>query len=135
MVRIVWEFLVRAHRLPEFERHYSGVGGSWAQLFSKSPGFRGTVLLRNTQDPRHFLTIDSWDSVVAQLRIREQFHDEYSRLDQACEELTESERRVGVFEDSPPRDGNSEVSEEVDTHECCCNSLRLVESAMIGAAL
>lgn len=58
MVHIVWEFLVRADRLPEFERHYSGVDGPWAQLFGKSPGFRGTVLLRNTEDPRHFLTID-----------------------------------------------------------------------------
>ena len=103
MVHIVWEFLVREDRLAEFERHYSGVDGPWAQLFGKSPGFRGTVLLRNTEDPRHFLTIDSWDSVVAQVRMREQFHDEYSRLDQAYEQLTESERRVGVFEDWPSR--------------------------------
>jgi len=103
MVHIVWEFLVRADRLPEFERHYSGVDGPWPQLFGKSPGFRGTVLLRNIEDPRHFLTIDSWDSVVAQIRMREQFHDEYSRLDQSCEELIESEGRVGVFEDWPSR--------------------------------
>jgi len=94
MVHIVWEFLVRPGRLPEFKRHYSGVDGSWAQLFGKSPGFGGTVLLRNTEDPRHFLTIDSWVSVVAQVRMREQFHGESSRLDQACEELTESERRA-----------------------------------------
>jgi hypothetical protein len=98
MVHIAWEFLVRADRLPEFERHYSGVG-PWAQLFGKTRDFRGTALLRDTEDPRHFLTIDSWDSVVAQVRMREQFHDEYSRLDQACEELTESERRFGAFED------------------------------------
>ena len=103
MVHIVWEFLVRADRLPEFERHYSGVDGPWAQLFARGPGFRGTLLLRNTEDPRYFLTIDSWDSAVAQVRMREQLHDEYSRLDQACEDLTESERRVGVFEDWPSR--------------------------------
>ena len=101
MIHIAWEFLVRADRLPEFERYYSG-GGPWEQLFGKSPGFRGTVLLRNTEDPRHFLTIDSWDSVVAQVQMREQFHDEYSGLDQACEALTESERRIGVFEDWRP---------------------------------
>ena len=99
MVHVVWEFLVPAVRLPEFERSYSGVDGSWAQLFRKSPGFRGTVLLRAPEDPRHFLTIDSWDTLDAQVAMREQFQDEYSDLDQACEELTETERRVGVFED------------------------------------
>jgi len=36
--------------------------------------------------------------------MREQFQDEYSDLNQACEELTESERRVGVFEDRPSAD-------------------------------
>ena len=65
MIHIVWDFLVRADRLPEFERYYSGVDGPWAQLFRKSPGFRGTVLLHDTQEQRHFLTIDSWDTVVA----------------------------------------------------------------------
>jgi len=34
-------------------------------LFRKSPGFRGTVLLRDPEDPRHFLTIDSWDKLDA----------------------------------------------------------------------
>jgi heme-degrading monooxygenase HmoA len=99
MIHIVWEFLVRADRLPEFERYYSGVDGPWAQLFRKSPGFRGTVLLRDTQVPRRFLTIDSWDTVDAQVTMRQEFHGEYTELDKACEELTESEGRVGVFED------------------------------------
>ena len=99
----VWEFRVRAGRLPEFERFYSGAGGPWEQLFRKSPGFRGMVLLRNTKDPLHFLTIDSWDTVVAQVAMRAEFRDEYAGLDQACEELTESETHVGVFEDWPFR--------------------------------
>ena len=73
MVQIVWEFLVRADRLAEFERCYSGIDGPSVQLFRKSPGFRGTVLLRVAQEPRHFLTIDSWDTVVVQVAMREQF--------------------------------------------------------------
>ena len=101
MLHIVWEFLVRADRLSEFERYYSGVG-PWAQLLRKSPGFRGTVLLRDPEDLRHFLTIDSWDTLDAHVAMREHFQDEYSDLDRACEELTETERRVGVFEGTLP---------------------------------
>ena len=103
MVHIVWEFRVRAGRLREFERYYSSAGGPWEELFRRSPGFRGTVLLRNTKDPLHFLTIDSWDTVVAQVAMREEFQDEYADLDQACEELTDSETHIGVFEDWPFR--------------------------------
>ena len=97
MLHTVWEFRVRAGRLSEFEQCYSTIG-PWVQLFRKSPGFRGTALLRDLEDPRHFLTIDSWDTLDAQVVMREQFQDEYSDLDHACEELTETERRVGVFE-------------------------------------
>ena len=98
MIHTLWEFQVRADRLPEFERVHSGAG-PWAQLFAKNPGFRGTALLRDPDDPRHFLTIDSWDSLEAQAAIQEQFRQEYADLDRACEDLTETERHVGVFVD------------------------------------
>ena len=97
MVHFIWEFRVRPDRLPEFERCYTGVDGLWAQLFRKSPGFQGTVLFRDTENPRHFLTIDSWHTVAAQGAMREQFQREYAELELACEALTESETRVGVF--------------------------------------
>lgn len=99
MVHIVWEFLVRADLLPEFEQSYSGAGGPWIELFGKSPGFHGTLLLRDTADPRHFLTIDSWESIVSQAAMREKFQDEYSTLDQSCAQLTESEKKIGIFEE------------------------------------
>jgi heme-degrading monooxygenase HmoA len=98
MVRFVWEFWVRPDRVSEFERLYSS-GGPWAELFRKSPGFRGTTLLRDTDDARRFLTIDCWDSIAAQSAMRQQFDLEYHELDRACEELTDTERRVGVFEE------------------------------------
>jgi hypothetical protein len=66
---------------------------------AKARDFVERSYFANMEDPRHFLTIDSWDSVVALVRMREQFHDEYGDLDQTCEELTETERRVGVSED------------------------------------
>jgi heme-degrading monooxygenase HmoA len=98
MIQVVWEFVVHPDRVLEFERYYSSVG-LWVQLFCKSPGFRGTVLLRDTEDARRFLTIDCWDTVAAQSAMREHFAEEYCELDRACEELTESEKRVGIFEE------------------------------------
>lgn len=98
MACFVWEFIVRADTIKEFERVYSN-GGPWGALFAKSPGFRGTSLLRDTQNPRRFLTIDRWESAAAHSTMREQFAREYEDLDRACEKLTESERRIGIFEE------------------------------------
>lgn len=69
MVYFVWEFLARAERIAEFERIYAS-SGSWAKLFAKSPGFHGTSLLHDSQNPRRFLTIDRWDNIDAQSAMR-----------------------------------------------------------------
>ena len=98
MVRYVWEFVARADRVNEFEKHYASAG-AWAELFRKSAGFRGTVLLRDAENSRRFLTIDSWDNAAAFAAMRERFGKEYGELDRLCEGLTESERRIGEFEE------------------------------------
>ena len=46
MIQLVWEFIVRPDDIREFETHYSS-GGTWAELFRKSAGYRGTVLWRD----------------------------------------------------------------------------------------
>jgi len=98
MVHFVWEFIARTGSEGEFERLYSG-NGAWAKLFAKAPGFLGTSLLRDTTNALRFLTIDRWESVDAQSAMRERFADEYDEMDRACERLTESERRIGIFEE------------------------------------
>jgi heme-degrading monooxygenase HmoA len=98
MVRVVWEFFVRADRVTDFEKYYAS-SGRWADLFRKSEGFRGTVLLRDTENARRFLTIDSWENASAYRAMRERFRKEYAKLDRVCESLTESERGVGEFEE------------------------------------
>jgi hypothetical protein len=42
---IVWEFVVQDEHVGTFEEHY-GPAGTWARLFSRAVGFRGTTLLR-----------------------------------------------------------------------------------------
>lgn len=99
MVRFVWEFVARADRVKEFESAYAN-SGPWAQLFRKSGGFHGTMLLRDTENAGRYLTIDRWQSAAAQRTMRERFAKEYAELDRACEAFTESERRIGVFEET-----------------------------------
>lgn len=98
MVRFVWEFVARADRVPDFEKHYAS-SGPWAELFRKNAGYRGTVLLRDTENTRRFLTIDSWDNASAYRAMRERFAKEHDELDRRCESFTESERRIGEFEE------------------------------------
>ena len=99
MVQIIWEFTVREERVAEFEKFYSATG-SWAALFRRSFGFVGTTLLRDTQTPHRYVTIDRWDSVASHRLMRERMAEEYAVMDHDCEALTESERQIGVFEDA-----------------------------------
>jgi heme-degrading monooxygenase HmoA len=97
MIQILWEFVARQEKTAEFERCYSSTG-PWAELFQRAPGFHGTSLLRDAEQSRRYVTIDRWESAETHRAMRERFAREYEALDVSCEGLTESERRIGVFE-------------------------------------
>ena len=97
MIHIVWEFRVRPERRSAFEEHYSGEG-AWARLFRRSPDYHGTTLLRDVADADRYLTVDLWTTLEAFAGFKRDAAQDYEALDVACAELTESERRVGVFE-------------------------------------
>jgi len=97
MVRFIWEFVARPERIEEFERYYAS-NGMWVDLFRKGAGYIGTQLLRDADNPRRYLTIDSWESTRAQRNWRERFAKEYDQLDRLCQAFTESERMLGIFE-------------------------------------
>jgi heme-degrading monooxygenase HmoA len=98
MVEFVWEFIARADKVKEFERHYASAG-PWADLFRKNAGYHSTQLLRDAETERRYLTIDRWDSLASYRAMRERFAREHEELDRACEQFTESERRIGMFEE------------------------------------
>jgi len=83
MVEIVWEFVVKEEARGQFELAY-GPGGAWSRLFARSPGFRGTTLLRDTKNPRR-------EQALAEGQAG------YSNLDAAFADWTESRTEVGVF--------------------------------------
>ena len=77
---------------------YSG-SGPWTELFRKYPGYHGTLLLRDAENARRFLTVDRWESVAAREAMRKHFATAFEELERAGEKLTQSERRIGVFEE------------------------------------
>jgi quinol monooxygenase YgiN len=99
MVRIVWDFMARADKVQEFENHFAN-SGPWTALFRKNSGYHGTVLLRDMQMPRRYLTIDRWENAAMHRAMRERFGAEFAELDRAGEAFTESERHHGVFEEA-----------------------------------
>ncbi len=96
MIEIVWEYLIKEEAQGQFELAY-GPGGAWSRLFSQSPGFRGTTLLRDINNPRRFLTIDIWDSLEKREQALAEHQEEYDRLDATFAEWTELERELGVY--------------------------------------
>ena len=97
----LWEFKVSTALTADFERHY-GPTGTWAQLFSLSPDYVGTVLLKDSKVPGRYLTIDRWRNEEAYLLFRSTHAKQYAELDNECEQLTIDERSLGAFTELPP---------------------------------
>jgi len=96
MVEFVWEFVVKEEARGQFELAY-GPGGAWSKLFARCPGFRGTTVLRDTKNPRRYLTIDLWDTEAQRVQALAERKAEYSDLEAAFGEWTESKTEVGIF--------------------------------------
>jgi hypothetical protein len=96
MVYILWEFHVRPEKLARFKEHY-GPSGTWAQLFRKNAAYRETLLLADAEEPTRFVTIDIWNDLESFRRFKSENAEEYQQLDGICEELTDTERNLGIF--------------------------------------
>jgi len=96
MVEIVWEFVVKEEARGQFELAY-GPGGAWSKLFARYPGFRGATLLRDTKNPRRYLTIECWETGAQREQVLAERKAEYSNLDAAFGDWTESRTEVGIF--------------------------------------
>lgn len=92
----LWEFDVSLESQADFERHYAPAG-TWAQLFSGSPDYIETLLLKDSEVPGRYLTVDRWRSKAAYVAFRKAFASQYAELDRECERLTISERCLGEF--------------------------------------
>ncbi len=96
MHAIIWEFHLASGREQEFEEMY-GHDGAWAQLFGQGEGYVGAELLRATDNPMRYITIDRWTSEVAFETFRHDRHSDYHALDRRCDLFTEQEILLGRF--------------------------------------
>jgi heme-degrading monooxygenase HmoA len=96
MIEIVWEFVIKEEARGQFELTY-GPGGAWSKLFARSPGFRGTTLLRDVKNPQRYLTIDLWDTEVQRAQLLTERKDEYAKLHATIGDWSESMTEVGMF--------------------------------------
>ncbi|MBS4029640.1 MAG: hypothetical protein KGZ58_13515 [Ignavibacteriales bacterium] len=92
----IWEFIVRANTIREFEFHYNA-NGTWVTFFQKGNGYLGTELLKDNTMNRKYVTMDKWISEAAYQKFREEHINEYQSLDAQCASLTESETHIGTY--------------------------------------
>ena len=97
MYEIIWEYQVKADQLLAFEEIYAS-NGAWAELFRKEEGYLSTDLLRDSNQPQRYITIDRWTSSGDYESFRSRWKDEYAILDAQCESLTEHETLLGKWE-------------------------------------
>lgn len=95
MMVVVWRYRVAAGKAAAFSAAH-GPDGPWVQLFSESPDYEGTELLRG--EAGVWLTVDRWTSADAYNSFITLHRTDYARIDEACAELTEEEALLGRFE-------------------------------------
>src|SRR5690348_8788913 len=97
MYVILWEFRVAPERRAAFEAAY-GPEGDWARLFAQGAGFIAVELLRCTDEPGRYVTVDRWRSPADFDAFKREFGTAYEALNVALEQLKASEQRIGAFE-------------------------------------
>jgi heme-degrading monooxygenase HmoA len=95
VIAIVFSYEVRA--VAEFERAY-GAEGEWAQFFKQGPGYIGTELLRDVENPGRYFVIDRWESADAYNAFAAGHRDEYMRRVDDTRFYYDVELRFGTFE-------------------------------------
>jgi heme-degrading monooxygenase HmoA len=98
---IAWEFQVKPEFQAQFEQVY-GPQGEWAQFFRTATGYVGTELIRDQGSRHRYVTLDLWCSRQDYEAFRRHHAEEYHRIDQRCEQMTEAERALGIFERVAP---------------------------------
>jgi heme-degrading monooxygenase HmoA len=96
---IIWEFSVRERYLNEFVSAY-GSAGEWASLFARSDEYLGTELLRSSQRPGVFLTIDRWENSDSFQVFQNRHGDEYKKLDERLDAYVSAEKKLGEFSEA-----------------------------------
>jgi hypothetical protein len=100
MFVILWEFEVKPGSEDRFQVVY-GADGPWVRLFRRDPRYRKTLLLRDSARPLFFFTLDFWESEQAYDEFLLNNKSNYEALDRVTDGLTNEERLIGRYNQSP----------------------------------
>lgn len=93
---VVWEFRIKSRKRRAFERAY-GPDGEWSKFFRKGKGYIATELIRDSQQPDRYITLDYWKSRKHYEIFKKQNRKLYEIIDARCEALTAEECEIGQF--------------------------------------
>jgi heme-degrading monooxygenase HmoA len=96
MIEVVWEMIVKPEAQGRLELVY-GPGGVWSKLVGSAPGFRGTTVLNDTDNPTRYLIVNLWDSAEQQAQALESCAEDYAALTADLDGWTASRTPLGVF--------------------------------------
>ena len=94
----IWKFRPPEGREQEFAEAYCGAG-AWSGLFTKARGYRGTTLMKPSEQGGWWLTIDRWESAGDFEAFGRIYGEEYRTLDSQLEGVAGDEEFVGAFEE------------------------------------
>jgi heme-degrading monooxygenase HmoA len=97
LIHIIWEFLINLEKQAKFEQYYAS-NGHWAGLFRRSPAYQGTTLAQDIERPERYLVTDVWENLEAFHHFKQSFGDDYEQLDKRCQQFTEAEQCLGIFQ-------------------------------------
>lgn len=93
----LWSYRVKSESAEAFARAYSPAG-EWSALFSRSPDYQGTTLLRDPCDDCRFMTIDRFLTAEGRKAFMDEWRTAYDALDRRWRDATLEEVFIGEFE-------------------------------------
>ncbi len=96
MIEIVWEFVVREAGRGLFELTF-GPGGAWSRLFGPAPGFRGTTVMQDVEQPGRYLVVEIWDTGEGREALLAARPEAVADLEAELAALVVSRTGLGVF--------------------------------------
>lgn len=98
MYHIIWEYRVKPDHILVFEKLYSRQG-KWVKLFSRSAHYHSTDLLKSSDNPSRYLTIDHWETEEHYKAFLQTEKKAYLEIDRLGGAITESETKIGDYSD------------------------------------
>jgi len=96
MIEVVWEFVVREETRGHFELAF-GPGGLWGKLFGSCQGYRGTTVMRDTDDQRRYLVVDLWETSESREQALAEHDEAAADLETTLSTWVETRTDMGVF--------------------------------------